>query len=170
MSAPHIVIRADQKALDPIAVTAPRTAWRWLGWLGLVLSIVGGVDIALRWYPLAFKSVEWEFGTIAASFASLPLFSIGMIAQLVSYLARGVRNGVLALAVIYIVLVLFIAGTSVVFLLDVPIALQAVKGPVGLEVKKAIVRTMVMGAGFGILYLSAAVLSFRYLLRRVKDV
>ena len=170
MSAPRVVIQADRKALNPITITAPLTAWRWLGWLGLVLAIVGGVDIALRWYPLAFRSTEWEFGTISVTFASLPLFSIGLIGLLASFLARGVRPGVVAMSVVFVLLALFVAAMFVVFLLDVPLAIQMVKGVVGLELKKTIARTLVMGVAFDVMYVAAAVVSFRYLLRRVKDV
>ena len=170
MSAPRVVIQADRKALNPITITAPLTAWRWLGWLGLVLAIVGGVDIALRWYPLAFRSTEWEFGTISITFASLPLFSIGLVALLASFLARGVRSGVMAMSAVFVLLALFVAVTLVIFLLDVPLAIQMVRGAVGLELKKTIVRAVVMGATFDVMYVAAAVVSFRYLLRRVKDV
>jgi hypothetical protein len=45
-----------------------------------------------------------------------------------------------------------------------------VRGVVGLELKKTIARTLVMGAAFDVMYVAAAVVSFRYLLRRVKDV
>jgi hypothetical protein len=170
MSAPRVVIQADRKALNPIAITAPQTAWRWLGWLGLALAVVGGVDIALRWYPLVFKSTEWEFGTISITFASLPLFSIGLVALLASFLARGVRSGISVMAVVFSLLSLFVAVTFVLFLLDVPLAIKMVRGPVGLELKKTIVRTLIMGATFEMMYVAGAVVSFRYLLRRVKDV
>jgi hypothetical protein len=170
MSAPRVVIQADRKALSPIAVTAPLTAWRWLGWLGLVLAIVGGVDIALRWYPLAFRSTEWEFGTISITFASLPLFSIGLVALLASFLARAVRSGVVVMSVVFVLLALFVAVMFVIFLLDVPLAIRMVRGVVGLELKKTIARTIIMGAASGVMYVAAAVVSFRYLLRRVKDV
>jgi len=170
MSTPRVVIQADRKVLNPITVTAPQTAWRWLGWLGLALAVVGGVDIALRWYPLVFKSTEWEFGTISITFASLPLFSIGLVALLASFLARAVRPGIVAMSVVFVLLALFVAVMFVIFLLDVPVAIQMVKGPVGLELKKQIVRTIIMGATFGVMYVAGAVVSFRYLLRRVKDV
>lgn len=169
MSAPHVVIQADRKALNPISVTAPRTAWKLLGWLGLLFVVIGVVDVALNWYPLAFKSAEWEFGTVAATIASLPLLTIGLMALLAAALARGSRAGVTTMAVMFVISLLFVIAAYLLFLSDVPIALKAAQGPVATTIKKAIVRTSVMAVGFGIGYLSAAVVSFRYLLRRVTD-
>jgi hypothetical protein len=171
MSAPHVVIQADKKALNPISVTAPRTAWRLLGWFGLLLAVVGFIDVALQWYPASFKSPEWEFGTVAGSVATLPLLTIGLMSLLASFLARGHRSGVMAMAVVFAVLLVLVVGAFLLFLSDVPLALKASSPtPMAVTIKKSIVRTSVMAIGFGVGYLSAVVVSFRYLFRRIKDV
>jgi hypothetical protein len=173
MSAPHVVIQADRKALNPISVTAPRTAWRLLGWFGLLLAVVGFMDVALQWYPTSFKSPEWEFGTVTASFATLPLLSIGLMSMLASYLARAERGGVVAMAIVFSILLVLIVGALLLFLSDVPLALKASaqSAPqVVLTMEKSIVRTSVMAIGFGTAYFVAVVVSFRYLFRRIKDV
>jgi hypothetical protein len=168
-SAPRVLVQKDKKALDPISVSAPRTAWRLFAWFGLVLAIVGFVDVAMQWYPVAFQSPEWEFGTVSVSFASLPLLTIGSTILLASFLARGVRAGVITMGVVFTLLTLGIVFGFVLFLTDVPLALRVAPGPAALNLKKSIVRTMVMGLTFGAGYLIAAVTSFRYLLRRVSD-
>jgi hypothetical protein len=171
MSAPHVVIQADRKALNPISVAAPQTAWRLLGWFGLLLAVVGFTDVALQWYPTSFKSPEWEFGTVTASLATLPLLSIGLMSMLASYLARAERAGVVAMSIVFSILLVLIAGAFLLFLSDVPLALKAAtQTPVVLAMKKSILRTSVMALGFGAAYLVAVVISFRYLLRRIKDV
>jgi hypothetical protein len=171
MSTPHVVIQADRKALNPISVTAPRTAWRLLGWFGLLLAVVGFMDVALQWYPTSFKSPEWEFGTVTNSFATLPLLSIGLMSMLASYLARAERGGVVAMAILFSVLFVLIVGAFLLFLSDVPLALKAsAPTPAVLTMKKSIIRTSVMAIGFGTAYLVAVVVSFRYLFRRIKDV
>jgi len=173
MSAPHVVIQADKKALNPIAVTAPRTAWRLLGWVGVLLVFVGFVDVALQWYPTSFKSPEWEFGTVAGTMATLPLLTIGLMVLLASFLARANRGGVLTMAVVFSVLVLLVLGVFLLFLSDVPLALKASSSAapqVTLTIRKSIVRTSLMAIGFGAGYLVAAVVSFRYLFRRISDV
>lgn len=171
MTPPHVVIQADRKALNPIAVTAPRTAWRLLGWVGLLLAAVGFVDVALQWYPASFKSPEWEFGTVANSMAALPLLTIGLMSLLASFLARAERTGVLVMAIVFAFLLVFVVGAFLLFLSDVPLALKAsATTPMVVTIKKSIIRTSVMAIGFGVGYFAAVVVSFRYLFRRIKDV
>jgi hypothetical protein len=155
--------------LDPITVAAPKTAWRYAGWLGLVLVVVGGIDIALRWYPTSFRSPEWEFGTIGITIASLPLFSIGLVMVLASSLARASKVGAQVLAGVFSLLAVLLLAILMIFLLDVPLALKAPDPRVLLEIKKTVLRTLIMGLAFEILFVSSAVLSFRYIFRRVKD-
>ena len=168
--APQLLVKRDRSGIDPISVAAPKAAWRYIGWLGVLLIVVGGIDIVLRWYPTAFRSTEWEFVTVSITVGSLPLFSIGVVALLSSFLARGVKIGVQVMAVAFVLLSVFIAGALILFVSDVPIALKTVTGGVSLELKKTIVRTLVMGVAFGCMYVGSAVVSFRYLFRRVKDV
>jgi hypothetical protein len=168
-SAPRILVRKDRKALQPIAIAAPKSAWQLFGWFGLLLAVVGSVDVALQWYPLAFNSPEWEFGTIAVSIASLPLLTIGTTVLLASFMTRAVRPGVVAMSVVFSLLTLAVAFGLVLFLTDVPLALRAAPAQAAISLKKSIVRTLVMGFSFGLAYLTAAVSSFRYLSRRISD-
>lgn len=171
---PHLLIKADTRAIDPITVSAPRTAWRILGQFGLLLAIIGGIDILLHWYPAHFRSPEWEFGTVATTLAALPLPTMGLVAVLASALARAVRPNLVAMSVVLIALALFLAMCLVTFVLDVPLAMRAVTQAgvppdAATEMKRTIVRTLAMGLGFGIVYVYGAVVSIRFLLRRVKD-
>ena len=174
MTPPHVLIQADPRAIDPIAVAAPKTAWRMLGQFGLLLAIIGGIDILLHWYPAHFKSPEWEFGTVATTFASLPLPTMGLVAVLASALARAVRPNLVALSAVLSALALCVAVCLLMFMLDVPLAMRAVAQAgvppeAATEMKRTVVRTLTMGVGFGIVYVYGAVVSMRFLLRRVKD-
>jgi hypothetical protein len=73
------------------------------------------------------------------------------------------------LAGVFSLLAVVLVGLLVIFLLDVPLALRAPDAGVLLEIKKTVVRTLVMGAAFEALFLGSAVVSFRYVFRRVKD-
>jgi len=173
MSAPHIVIQADRKALSPVTSTAPQTAWRALGRVGLVLAVIAGFDIVLRWYPLSLRSPEWEFGTVAMTFASLPLVTVGLAAGLASAMARGERVGTTVMAAIFCMIALFVVAALLLFASDVPLALRAVASqgslPATLEMKRTIARSVVMGVGYAVIYVYGSVVSLRYLLRRMKD-
>ena len=174
MTPPHVLIQADTRAIDPITVSAPKTAWRMLGRFGVLLAVIGGIDILLHWYPASFRSPEWEFGTVATTFASLPLPTMGLVAVLASALARAVTPNLVAMSVVLGLLSLFVTVALLMFVLDVPLALRAASAP-GVppqaltEMKRTIVRTLVMGVGFGVVYVYGAVVSTRFLLRRVKD-
>jgi len=90
---------------------------------------------------------------------------------LASFLARGERSGVVAMAIVFAVLLVFVVGAFLLFLSDVPLALKASgPTPMAVTIKKSIVRTSIMAIGFGAGYLAAVVVSFRYLSRRIKDV
>ena len=174
MGAPHIVIQADRKALNPITSAAPQTAWRALGRVGLLLAVMASVDILLRWYPTSFRSPEWEFGTVAMTFASLPVVTVGLVAGLASAMARGERGGVAVLAGIFCLVSVILVACLLLFASDVPVALSALKNnnvPIegARELKRTIARSVVMGVGFAVIYVYGSVVSIRYLLRRIKD-
>jgi hypothetical protein len=136
-------------------------AWRWIGWLGLALTVVAVGDLLLTWIPLQVGSPEWEFGTIAASFSGLPLVTIGLAALLGSALARGIRWQLTGLAVVLIALALAVVGALIVFVLVVPVALSAVEGPARTGILKAIVRTALLGLVFSMAYAGAAIGALR---------
>ncbi len=147
---------------------APRTAWRELGWFGLLIAIVGLIDLAVNWYPVRFGSPEWEFGTIAGTMGSLPLMTIGLAALLASLLARGRRWGVMTTAVVLLVLGAALVALMAIFALDVPLALKAAAhSPAGPALRKTIIRTGLLGLVFSLGYLAAGVGSVVSTKRRV---
>lgn len=144
----------------------PQRGWRVLGLFGLLLAVVGLVDVLLYLYPPAFDSPEWEFGTVTAMLSGLPLPSIGFGALGAWALVQGGRVSRIALGVVFFAMVALIAGAYLLFLLNVPLALSASDGPQGPAITRAIVRTTVMGAGFGAAYLIGGVVMVRTLSRR----
>jgi hypothetical protein len=162
-----ILVQEDGSRRASPAVPSVPDAWKYIGWFGLLLAVVGMCDIALHWYPLAFSSREWEFGTVAISVGALPLPTIGLAAMLGSFLARGVRWGTITMAVVLLALGLAVLVLYVLFLLDVPLALHASTGGAALTLKKAVVRTTVMGPGFAIAYIVAAIAALRHLSRGI---
>ena len=165
----QVLDRDAKRSPSLINKEALGTAWRFVGWLGIVLLVVGVVDIALRWYPTAFKSTEWEFATTSISIASLPLLSIGATTLLFSFLARAARTGVMIVGVLFTLLALLVIAWLVLFALDVPVALGAITaaGP-RTEIIKNVVRTLVMGGAFFLLYVAGAAVSFRYVVSTAK--
>lgn len=145
---------------------SPQVAWRLIGWFGLLLTVVGLVNVGIQWYPLSFSSPEWEFTTVAQSFGALPLLTMGLAALLGSCWARGMRKSVLLLSVFLVLLSLFVAAAYGLFLLTVPLALRTANAPGGFVLQKAVVQTSVHGVCFGTAYLVAAGVSFHNLYKR----
>ncbi len=124
---------------------------------------MGISDIALAWIPPAFGNPQWEFGTIGATFAGLPLASIGLASLTSSALASGKRWLIVVLSVALLILGVAVLAGCVLFVTNVPLALHAAHGAANLAVKKAIIKTVMLGVGFGALYLVGGVAGFRYL-------
>ena len=165
MSAPRVLV-------EPRAVRAPvelrqdpNLAWAWLGWFGGVITLVAAGDLALAWYPFRVGVPEWEFGTIAASFAGLPLLTMGMAGLLGSMLARGRRLGTIVVSVLMLLLGVAVLAALVIFALDIPIALRVVTPEVAVGIKKAIAKTVMLGVVFSMGYVVAAVAALRHAMR-----
>ncbi|MBI1722498.1 MAG: hypothetical protein HYR48_01155 [Gemmatimonadetes bacterium] len=143
MTAPKILVSEAPKPARSPLVAAPDVAWRLLGYLGFVFALVGGLDVALIWYPLNFGSPEWEFGTVTASLDGLPLPVMGMALVLASAVARGVRWPARIVAILLAALATLILAGGILYLTDVPIALLALREqPVARQgVMKALVKT-----------------------------
>ena len=162
-----LLVEERAKGVQPLS-EAPAEGWKWIGWLGVLLAVVGLGDFVLAWYPLRFGVVEWEFGTVASTFAGLPLVTMGFAALLASGLARG-REWLVRLMGWWLVLFgVVVLAALVVFLTDVPIALRAVTGDAALGIKKAIAKTTMLGVVFSVAYVVSGASALRYLGRHRK--
>lgn len=152
MAAPRIVmggatpaVAADSK-LKVVSTPSSTSAWTLLGRIGLVFLAIGLVDLALGWVPTHFGNPEWEFGTVARTFDSLPITALGLVLVLASAVERRIAWAVRATALLAWVLAAFLVVGFVVFLLDVPVALKAVTdATVKSGLHRAIVKALVQG-------------------------
>jgi hypothetical protein len=108
---------------------------------GLVVTIVSLIDVSLAWFPLRFGSGEWEFGTSSATFNAMPLAATGLL--FLSMAAALSRSAVAlrVMSIISLLTALFLAGSIVLFGLNVPLALGAVPAEVASLLKRGILRT-----------------------------
>jgi len=126
----------------------PFRAWAVLGWIGVVFLLVGGTDFVLAWFPLDFGTREWEFGTVTGSFDGLPIVILGVGALLAASVQIGRRWWTVTSAVVAGVLLLAVVAAVVLWLTNVPLALQAVPAEAATGLKKALVKTMVQGVTY----------------------
>ena len=159
MTSPKVVLE-HRKGTGALAVQ-PEQAWRALAWLGGILAVVGLGDFVLAFVPWG-SGPEWEFGTVASVFAGLPLPTLGLAAILGAAYARGRRYTVLVIGVLLLLLAVAFGWMLVTFLTDIPIALKSGAQPeVMLGLKKAMLKTVLLGAVFGVAYLVAGIKALR---------
>ncbi|HWZ27440.1 MAG TPA: hypothetical protein VNX15_02695 [Gemmatimonadales bacterium] len=141
--------------------------WAVLWWVGMLFSVVSLADIALAYYPMQWGSMEWEFGTAASTFASLPLVALGLGALLATSLARGRRGWVIAVSVVLLLLALQTLYLLGHFLLDIPVAIKSVaSADMRLGIQKAAVKTVGLGVLFTAAFLIAGIRSLLRVRRR----
>lgn len=131
-----------------------------------MLTVAGVGDIVIAWVPPRFGTLEWEFGTIASSFAGLPLVAMGFGALLAGALGQGRRWMIAAVAWWLVASGVVLAAVYVIFLLDVPVALRAVTGEVPLlGIKRAVAKTTLLGLVFATGFTCAGVAALLHLKR-----
>ena len=158
MTSPKVLI--EERGKGALAAN-PEQAWRALAWLGGLLAVVGLGDFLLAFIPWG-TGPEWEFGTVAAVFAGLPLPTLGLAAILGAAYARGKRRTILGMGVVLLLLAVAVAWMLVTFLTDIPIALKSgAQAEVMLGLKKAMVKTALLGVLFGFAYVVAGVKALR---------
>lgn len=155
--------RRDARSSDRARGRSMDAGWKALGWFGLLLAIIGAIDIGLYFYPAAFASPEWEFATVAAAISSLPLPTVGLAGLVAWLLARGSKGQKITGSVVLLLAATAVAAAYALFLLNLPMALNAAAGPQGPAIQRAIIRTTVMGVGFGMAYLVSAIVLLRHL-------
>lgn len=149
MNEPKVLVREQGARRSPPLAPAAEFGWDMLGWIGVVFLLVGGLDIALAWFPSQFGSPEWEFGTVSATLDALPLPTMGLLFVLVACIARGSRAGIRVACIVLWVVAALIVGAALLYATNIPIALKSVPNPVALTgLKKAIAKSI----GQGVLY------------------
>jgi len=165
MTEPRVLARDESRKSAGRIAPDTRTAWKWIGWLGLVLAVVGLWDFGLTWYPLNFGTAEWEFATVTASYSGLPLPSMGLVALAASAVARGARWQVALLSILLVALGVILLLGLLLFLTTVPIALRAVDGTALIGIKKAVAKTVMLAVMFPGAYIVAGISGLRGLSR-----
>jgi hypothetical protein len=129
------------------------------------MAVSGIGDFVLAWYPAAFGRPEWEFATVAQSFAGLPLVALGLYGLLGSGMARGRRWLVMAASLLMGLMGLVVVLGLVLFLTDAPMALRASEGFAHTGIQKAIIKTAGLGVLFGTVFVFTAVTAVRGTMR-----
>ncbi len=161
MGAPR-VLRDDRHSGTGDSRLSPEFAWRVLLWIGSAFVVAGFADLALAWYPSAFGSSDWEFGTITQTLNGLPVPALGLALVMASAAARGWRGAVRAVAVLFGLWAVVLMALGLLYATSIPIGLRAVVDEVPrLGLKKAIARSVVQFAGYSVVFLVLAIIGWR---------
>jgi hypothetical protein len=159
MTGPKILV---QDAGRPRLAPAPDFGWYLLGWIGVVFTFVGGLDLLLTWYPPRFGNAEWEFGTVSASLDGLPVLTLGLALTLGAAAARGQRWLLRSLTIVLLILATLIGVWAVLYATNIPIALQAVTDPsIRTGLKKAIAKAAGQSVLYPVAFVWLAIVSWR---------
>ncbi len=126
--------------------------WALLVGLGATLTVVGWTDLALLWYPLAFGSPEWEFGTISAHFQGMPVGTVGLVLLAAGAVGRRWRLGTRVLAIVFLLVTAGLLGVSMIYLLDMPVALTGVAEDLKPTLVKVMLKTSLSATAYVALY------------------
>lgn len=147
---PRIIVGEEERSGKTLKPVVP---FEIITVLGCALVCVGGLDLVLLWVPFRFGVAEWEFGTVSRFLDGLPVLTVGLAILLVSG-ALNARAWLLWVTGIVSVLVwvAVLVGT-VVYALDIPLALKATDPGLLLGLKKGVAKTLGEAAVYGVAYL-----------------
>jgi hypothetical protein len=145
---------------------APEAAWKYLRMAGIVAVVVGMTDLLLAWMPLRVGTPEWEFGIATATMENLPLTMVGLTLILAAGLALDSRISVMTVAVVMLFLLVVVIVFTLLFALNVPLALKAVTSePARTTLQKGMIKTGVQAMAYATFFGIVGVGVFRRGLR-----
>jgi len=146
MDEPTVLIKEPRGGAPKKPVQDFLLGWSLLLWLGWLFILVGILNLILVWVPLQLGTPEYEFASVASSFDSLPLPTMGLILALAASRAKGLALSGRVVVVIAMVLGLMVLVGLVLYWLNVPLALKAVVDPMPrLGIKKSILKVSAQG-------------------------
>ena len=133
-----------------------------LGVLGGAFVAIGMFDVLLAWYPSAFGSPEWEFGTVLTTLNGMPVPALGF-GLLTAYVSDSRAAWPrLVLRAVLVVLALLLVLAALLWATTLPFAFRPVDNDVvRMGLYKAVAKAVVQAIGYPVLFLVLAVLCGR---------
>ncbi len=147
----RVLVRPEQKN-RPVPVPSPEAGWRMVTMVGLLLGVVGWLDILLMWVPAHFGRAEWEFGTISATFDALPLATLGIGLLLAGTLAAGYLGRLKVFGWLSFGILALLLAMLVLYGLDVPLAWKGVAPAALPMLKRAMAKTALLAVMYLVVY------------------
>lgn len=125
---------------------------------GLLIALIGLIDLSLAWFPNGNGDLGWQFATLALVPNAFPTLALGLV---VAAAAAGGRSDGASLRFVMVV-ANALAGVGVLALTVWFVAVYRQASP-GMEsavlggARKALARSLVFGVGFGAMHLVSAI-------------
>jgi hypothetical protein len=153
---PSALTRERERPTAPMSIRTD-AAWTVLGITGVAFAFLGAVDQSLVWYPPAFGSPEWEFGSVTAAFNALPVPVLGVMMAMVAGLGRRQRWLVRTASIILVCVAVAVLVAGLLYALTVPVALSRINNDVvRTGLLKAIAKTVLQTGVYPLLFLTVA--------------
>ncbi len=150
--ADKVLVRPEEQPQRPKLEPSSDAGWRVVALSGVLLGLIGWLDILLMWVPPHFGRPEWEFGTVSATFDALPLATLGLALALAGVLAGGMRLRAQVLAWFTAAVLVILLAAVVLFLLNTPLAWKGIPPQNLGMLKKAIAKTLVLAVAYLVTY------------------
>ena len=132
-----------------------------IGLVGVLFTVIGGLEIITQIFPLSLGNPEWEFGTYSSVMDSMPLFMMGLGFLSVFAVVGGHKVLARVLGIILFALALVLIAFAFLYLTNVPQALRVnPRSPIQTGIKKAVSKASIQTAVFpvALIWLGAVVL------------
>jgi hypothetical protein len=129
---------------DSVPGAAERLWWQLVAPAGAALGLTSLVLIIGVWFPPAFGTPDWEFGSASGFLDGLPVALIGIALVIAGAMATGRRWLAVSAATLTIVLGLVVVLCALLIAINLPLALRAAPDPVvKIALRKALAKSAV---------------------------
>jgi len=157
MTAPKVVVtRNSDEGGKEVGANLTRASWRLLWWVGLLLLAAGLVDVGLALYPAAFGQPVWRFTAFASVANGMPLPAVGVLTATMAAVAARRPGSMRFALVLNVVALLGIVVLVLGFLTGIQAAFLAAAPELQLGLQKAVFKTLLFSASFGLAFLVSA--------------
>lgn len=145
--------QSAEPGLEPNPEVAAKAAF-WAGW---ALAVPGWLDVLMLYANPQFANIEWEFGTVTSTFDAMPLGSIALMMIALGAVGSGRSKALKFMSVVFGLLSLSLILLLVVFALDLPVIIPAIRPDMATSVKQSLIKTALSATAYVALYLAMTV-------------
>jgi len=141
--------------------------WRLTFGLGLLLAIVGSIELVFLWLPADAAMPVWRFRAAGAFLDTFPQLGLGVALLLAAAVALGWPGAIRTLAIVCILLALGLWAVAALYLNALPTVVHGTLDPgVRTQITKATLKTVLQALLYPAALILLAVLSWRATLAR----